>query len=204
MRRSERASPHLERERCSAALLLVDVINRFDFDGSDALLRSAVAASRVAARLKAEAVRAGMPVIYGNDNFGRWRSDFRSIVRSCRGPDAKVAGRAITERLAPTASDYFVLKPNNSAFFASALETLLRHLGADTLVLAGFATDNCILFTAHDAYLRGFRLVIARDAVAAESPVRQRNALAVMRQTMKADVRDADAIDLARLVRKKS
>jgi len=95
-----RAGSNLPPEHCRATLLLVDVINRFDFEGSDALLRSARSAAVAIARLKTKAIDAKVPVVYVNDNFGRWRSDFRSIVRSCRAPEQKAAAREIVERLA--------------------------------------------------------------------------------------------------------
>ena len=142
-----------------------------------------------------------MPVIYANDNFGRWRSDFHAIVANCRGAGVREGARDIAECLAPSERDYFVLKPNNSAFYATVLETLLHDLGVRTLVLAGFATDNCVLFTAHDAYLRGFRLIVPSDCVAAESSARQASALRLMSQTMKAGVRSSRSVIPAELVR---
>jgi nicotinamidase-related amidase len=147
MASTRRGSPNLAPERCSAAVLLIDVINRFDFEGSEALLKTARPAARAIARLKKRAIEAKVPIVYVNDNFGRWRSDFRAIVRTCCAAQAKAGAREIARRLAPTARDYFVLKPTNSAFHGTVLETLLRHLGAETLVLAGFATDKCVLFT---------------------------------------------------------
>lgn len=193
-----KATPNLTVESCRAALLLIDVINRFDFEGGDALLRSARPMSLKIAALRARAVDVGMPVIYVNDNFGRWRSDFRSIVRRALADDAP--GRAVVKRLAPSKSDYFVLKPSNSAFYGSVLETLLRHLHADTLVLAGVATDNCVLFTAHDAYLRGFRLFVPRDCVAAESRLRNSRALELMSRSTKADIGPSAGLRLEDLV----
>ena len=183
-----------KRERGTAALVLVDVVNQFDFDGSDALLRFARPAARAMAALKDAAREAGMPIVYVNDNFGRWRSDFRTIVRACRGPDAK--GREVTERLAPTRTDYFVLKPLNSGFHGTALDILLRDLRVRTLVLAGFATDNCVLFTANDAYLRGYDLYVPRDCSAAESALRHRRALEIMARTTKAETRPWGRLDL--------
>jgi nicotinamidase-related amidase len=189
-------------ERSSrAVLLLIDVINRFDFDGGEALLRAARPVARRIARLKARAIRAGMPVVYVNDNFGRWRSDFRATVEHCLRDDAP--GREFVQRLAPTARDYFVLKPSNSAFYASVLETLLRHFDAETLLLTGVATDNCVLFTAHDAYLRGFNLLVPRDCVAAETPARNSRALQIVSRTMKADVRPSDRLRLPALLKKR-
>jgi nicotinamidase-related amidase len=187
--------------RCRAVLLLIDVINRFDFDGGEALLRAARPVARRIATLKARAVRAGMPVVYVNDNFGRWRSDFRATVEHCLRDDAP--GREIVQRLAPTARDYFVLKPSNSAFYASVLETLLRHFDAETLLLTGVATDNCVLFTAHDAYLRGFNLLVPRDCVAAETSARNSRALQIVSRTMKADVRPSDRLRLASLLKRR-
>jgi len=196
--RRERSSDVSSRH-CSVALLLIDVINRFEFDGSEALLRTARPAADAIARLKARAVAARIPVIYVNDNFGRWRSNFQAIVSHCRAADAPPGARHIVGQLVPTPEDFFVLKPHNSGFYGSVLETLLRHLGARTLVLAGFAADNCVLFTAHDAYLREFRLVVPRDCVASETGARQRQALSVLKETMKADVRDSSQIRFAAL-----
>lgn len=172
-------------EQPSTALVLVDVVNQFDFDGSDALLRFARPAARAIAALTRAAREARLPVVYVNDNFGRWRSDFRTIVRSCREDGAR--GREITERLAPMRTDYFVLKPTNSGFHGTVLDVLLRDLDVKTLVLAGFATDNCVLFTAHDAYLRGYELRVPRDCSAAESALRHRRALEIMARVMKAE-----------------
>jgi nicotinamidase-related amidase len=182
-----------------AVLLLIDVINRFEFDGGQALFRAARPVARRIVALKERAARAGMPVVYVNDNFGRWRSDFRAIVDHCLRNDAR--GRDIVRRLAPTAQDYFVLKPSNSAFYASVLETLLRHFGAETLLLTGVATDNCVLFTAHDAYLRGFRLFVPRDCVAAETSARNTRALQIIARTMKADTRPSGRLRLASLMK---
>jgi nicotinamidase-related amidase len=154
--------------RSRAVLLLIDVVNRFEFEGGKALLKAARPVSRKIATLRARAARVRMPVVFVNDNFGRWRSDFRAIVGHCLREEAP--GRDIVSRLEPAARDYFVLKPSNSAFYATVLETLLRHFDADTLILTGLATDNCVLFTAHDAYLRGYKLFVPRDCAAAESP----------------------------------
>ncbi len=195
-----RRAPNVASQRSRAALLLIDVVNRFDFPGGRALLRAAWPAARKIATLKARAIAAEMPTVYVNDNFGSWRSDFRSLVDYCLRDDAP--GKDVARLLAPTERDYFVLKPSNSAFYGSVLETLLRHLGADTVILAGVASDNCVLFTAHDAYLRGFRLFVPADCVAAETVARNRRALEIIATSMKADTRSSDRIRLGALVRR--
>src|SRR4051812_7620156 len=72
-----------------AALLLVDVINPCDFPEADDFLRNALPAVRNIAVLKRRAVEAGVPVIYANDNFGRWRSDLKAVVQRCLAPGCK-------------------------------------------------------------------------------------------------------------------
>ena len=137
------------------ALLLIDVINDFEFDeGAEDLFRFALPAAKRIAKLKARATEAGVPSIYVNDNFGKWRSDFRALVGHCIDDDTR--GRPIAELLKPTDEDYFVLKPKQSGFYLTTLDLLLQHLGARTLILAGFSTDICVLFTASDAHLRDY------------------------------------------------
>lgn len=133
-------------EHSPVALLLIDVINHMDFEGSDALVRHAVLMARNIAALKQRARRAGIPVIYINDNFWRWQSDFRGVVEHCLNDG--VPGEEIARILEPEEDDYFVLKPKHSAFFATTLDTLLAYLGAKTLILTGVAGNIRILFSA--------------------------------------------------------
>ncbi|HEX3853785.1 MAG TPA: isochorismatase family cysteine hydrolase, partial [Polyangiaceae bacterium] len=164
-KKSATRTPDLAYERCGAALLLLDLINDFEFPGGDELLKRARSVVAAIVRLRQRCIERDIPTIYVNDNFGRWRSDLRTLVRHCLRPQAR--GAELLRELQPSARDYFVLKPQNSGFFSTVLETLLRHLEVHTLILCGLTTDNCILFTAHDAYLRKFRLYVPRDCSAA-------------------------------------
>jgi nicotinamidase-related amidase len=179
------------------ALLLVDVINPMDFPEADRLLRHAVPAADRIAELKRQARQARVPVVYANDNFGRWRSDLSAVVEQCLQPGAK--GRAVTERLRPGPDDYFVLKPKRSAFFSTTMDTLLRYLGTRTLVIGGFAADICVLFTANDAYMRDLRIVVPADGVASNEAADRDAALALMRRVLKASTPSAAGIDFAAL-----
>jgi nicotinamidase-related amidase len=140
------------------ALLLVDVINPLDFPEADDLLRFVPAMAERLADLKRRAKAAGVPVIYANDNFGRWRSDLNAVVERCRERGCK--GRELADQLRPEPDDYFVLKPKHSAFYSTTLDTLLRYLGTRTLVIGGVAGNICVLFSANDAYLRDYRLIV--------------------------------------------
>src|SRR4026208_1484180 len=137
-------------------------------------------------RLKQRAQKAGVPVVYVNDNFGRWKSDFRRTVEHC---SQHGRGREVVELLRPEENDYFVLKPKHSGFFSTTLETLLRYLETQGLILTGIAGNFCVLFTANDAYMRDFNLFVPADCTASNSAAENKEALALMRKFLKADTR---------------
>lgn len=179
------------------ALLLIDWINDLEFEGGEKLLPAALAAARATATLRQRAKQAGVPVIYCNDNFGRWRSDFRAQLEHVLRDG--VRGRPIAELLAPDERDYFVLKPKHSGFLSTSLEVLLAHLGANTLILTGIAGNFCVLFTAQDAYMRDYKLVVPRDCAASEEERDNRHALEQMAKVCKADTAASTGIDFAQL-----
>ncbi|HKU39316.1 MAG TPA: isochorismatase family cysteine hydrolase [Polyangiales bacterium] len=178
----------------SACLILVDVINGFDFPGSRGLVRAAEQAAPRIERLATRARAAGVPVVYVNDNFGQWRSDFAATVDACMQPDQP--GRRVTERLRPHDSDYFVLKPQHSGFYSTTLEPLLEHIGARKLIITGFATNLCVLFTANDAYMRGYEVIVPSDCTASNTAALTRAALEHVRVGLHGRVVASSAIQL--------
>jgi nicotinamidase-related amidase len=179
-------------DKSELALLLIDVINDLEFPQGEKLLQFALPMARHLAELKRRAVAAGVPVIYVNDNFGRWRSDFRAQVEHCMEQGCR--RRPIIELLCPSAEDYFVLKPKNSGFFSTMLEILLRYLGVRRVILTGIATNNCVLFTASDAFMRDLQIVVPRDCVAAVSEQLTDAALAQIQELLDGDVRPSTEI----------
>lgn len=175
------------------ALLLIDVINDFDFPEAHQLLEHALPMARNVLRLKRRAQKEGVPVIYVNDNFGRWRSDFRRIVEHCA---QHGRGREVVKLLRPEENDYFVLKPKHSGFFSTTLETLLRYLETRTLILTGIAGNFCVLFTANDAYMRDFDLFVPSDCTVSNTKKENDSALKLMRKFLKADTRPSSRIML--------
>jgi nicotinamidase-related amidase len=155
------------RHQCPVALILVDVINHFEFPDGESLLENALRIASPLRELKARARKAGIPTLYVNDNFGQWRSNFTQLINYCLREEAP--GRRFVEQLRPDEEDYLVLKPMHSAFYQSPLDTLLRHLGASSLILTGLATNSCITCTAHDANMREYRLFVPSDCSAARS-----------------------------------
>jgi nicotinamidase-related amidase len=188
-------------DKSDVALLLIDVINDLDFPEANQLLRYARPMARRLLRLKMRARKAGIPIIYVNDNFGRWRSDFRRQVLHCLRENSR--GREIVALLRPDEDDYFVLKPKHSGFFSTTLETLLHYLGSKRLILTGIAGNFCVLFTANDAYMRDYDLIIPSDCTASNTAGENRDALALMRKFLKADTRPSTKLRLPRARRKK-
>ncbi|HUP94734.1 MAG TPA: isochorismatase family cysteine hydrolase [Burkholderiales bacterium] len=182
------------------ALLLIDVINDLEFEGAEKLLKPAMRAAARIAALAAKARKRRIPVIYANDNFGRWRSDFREVVDHCL--QDGVRGQPLVELLEPQRGDYFVLKPKHSAFFSTTLEMLLEYLGAKRVVLTGISGDRCVLLTAADAYLRDLELFVPADCTASISPVENRKALQYIRRVFHADTGLSRELNLARLARR--
>ena len=174
-------------DKSSVALLLIDVINDLEFPEGDQLLRHAIPMAHRIAALKRRARQEGVPVLYVNDNFGRWRSDFKAQVDHCLKDG--VRGQPVAELLRPDEDDYFVLKPKHSGFFSTTLDTLLAYLDVQALVLTGIAANICVLFTANDAYMRDLHLAVPADCVASNTEEENHYALEQMAKVLKADTR---------------
>jgi nicotinamidase-related amidase len=173
-------------DKSKTALLLIDVVNDFDFPEAELLLRFAEPMAHRISELGDRARRADVPIIYVNDNFGRWRSDFTAQVEHCLKDDSR--GNSIVRLLKPQAKDYFVLKPKHSGFFSTTLDTLLEYLGVEALILTGVAANICVLFTANDAYMRDLRLIVPSDCVASNTKELNDYALAQMQSVLKAEI----------------
>lgn len=179
-------------DKSDTALILIDVINDLEFPEGEELLQLALPMAQKLTDLKQRARQASVPVIYVNDNFGRWRSDFQAQVKHCLADD--VIGRPLVELLRPDEDDYFVLKPKHSGFYATMLSTLLQYLGVSRVILTGIATDSCVLFTANDAYMRDFELFVPRDCCAASAVEDHELALKQIERLLKGDTRPSTEI----------
>jgi nicotinamidase-related amidase len=177
------------------ALLLVDLVNHFDFPGGDALGRATRRIVPALLRLRGRFDRAGHPVIYCNDNWMQWQGGFADLVAACR--DAGGDSGFVAARMAPCEGHYYVLKPKHSAFLCTPLPVLLHQLRVDALVLAGVATDSCILSTALDANMRDYPAWVPSDCTAAISPGRKRRALATLQAAARIDTRGSRAGNLS-------
>jgi nicotinamidase-related amidase len=176
------------------ALLLIDVINDFEFPRGDELFNQALPIAPKIAELKKRARAIEIPAVYVNDNFGRWQSNFDQLVQHCLSDG--VRGRPFVDQLKPDVdTDYFVLKPKHSAFYQTPLDLLLKHLGAQRLILTGVSTNSCVLFTAADAYMRDLELMVPDDCAAACNAREHKTALEQMKCMLKADVSPSTEIN---------
>jgi nicotinamidase-related amidase len=168
-------------------MLLVDWINPLEHPGADALAPLAVAAAQRTAQLKKRLTNGGALAVYANDNYGVWRSDLRTLQQTCN--DAGGSPRKIVGLLAPRPNDIAVLKPRHSAFYETPLQLLLQQVKARELVITGLTSEWCVLFTAIDAYVRGYQLTVPVDCIASGDAARHRQTVSYLGEVLCANVR---------------
>jgi nicotinamidase-related amidase len=182
------------RSKSSVALLILDMVSTWEFPDGQTLMRRAERITANVAALRNRCTTAGVPVIFANDNFGHWRSDFRLVVATSL--ERGGAAAAITRLLAPDENDFCVLKPKHSAFLATPLELLLRHLGVRRVVVTGVSSDQCVLNTVADAHMRELEVEVASDCIASLSQARHRRALRHFEEVLKVPVKPGRSIRL--------
>jgi len=182
---------------CDTALILIDVINGLEFEGNEFIVKESHRIANNILALKTEAKKMDIPVIYVNDNFGRWKSDKQGIIEHATSD--KCGGSYMSKILVPEDDDYFIIKPKHSAFYCTTLDVLLQHLKVRTLIMAGVAGNICILFSANDAYMRDFALFVPEDCIASNSKEENDSAIQLMKKILKADTSAHNEIDWGKI-----
>ncbi len=185
-------------DKSRVALLLIDVVNDLEFEEGEKLFEFAMPMAKQIAELAQRARSVDVPVIYVNDNFGRWRSDLQAQVEHCLHDG--VQGEPMVDLLRPKESDYFVLKPKHSGFFSTTLDTLLKYLDVRTVILTGIAANICVLFTANDAYMRDLKIIVPEDCVASNTKELNDYALMQMKTVLKATIKPASFLTKHELI----
>jgi nicotinamidase-related amidase len=173
------------------ALLLVDVVNDFLHEDGEALLASY---ERAHANLRAALERArelGVPVVYANDNFGIWDGDVQRLVRHAI---EEGRGGELVEEVSPREGDRFVVKPRYSAFDHTPLVLVLRELGVERVLIAGAATEMCVVQSAIDARELGFKVSIIGDACSSVDEGHRRLALRYAEEVVGARLHGLDQV----------
>jgi len=174
------------------ALVVIDMLNPYDHEDADKLVESVETAVPAIRKLVSRAEDEGTEVIYVNDNHGDWTSSPEQIAAAaCDGerPD-------LVEPLLPSDGTPFVIKARHTIFYETPLEYLLRQKEIERLVLTGQVTEQCILYSALDAYVRHIPVAVPRDAVAHIHGDLAAAALEMMERNMDADVGCAEDCEL--------
>ncbi len=171
--------------RSDSALLLIDLITDFEFEDGDKLF---TATSRILddlRSLKSKCYAAGWPIIYVNDPPKNGSDSVSSLLDQIGNTER---GRFMLEQIGPTDSSFVIFKPQRSGFFGTALEDSLRRVGAKHVCIAGVTTDICVLFTAHDAYMRKFKVAVPANCVTAVEPEYHEEAMRFLERVAEADI----------------
>ncbi len=179
----------------STALIVIDMLNSYDHEDAEPLMESVRETVQPLRELIEQARRAGLLIVYVNDNHGDWAAGRMKLT------ERALAGRApeLIEPIAPPPDVPFIIKARHSVFYQTQLEYLLRHEeGIDRLLLTGQVTEQCILYSALDAYVRHFQCVVPRPAVAHIHPDLAEAAIRMMEENMRADIADSveDALQI--------
>lgn len=174
----------------ATALLVIDVLNPYDHEDAGALAAAAERATPVIAELRERARREGALVVQTNDHHGLWGAGPHELVAHA------LAGRRpdLVQPLRPAPGDPFLVKARHSAFYDTMLPHLLALHHVDRLVLAGQVTEQCILATAQDAYVRTIEVCVPCDAVAGIHADLHDATLTILERTIGAEVGPAAAV----------
>lgn len=171
------------------ALLIIDMINDFNFKNGDMLLEHTRTILEPILELKKSMKEKKYPIIYINDHYNLWQADYDKIINFCKNDK----NADLIERIKPEQDEFFLIKPKHSAFYGTALNTLLHQLNVQHLVLTGIAGNICVLFTANDAYMREYQLWVPEDCIASASKEDNQYALTMMNHVLKASTKKSSS-----------
>jgi nicotinamidase-related amidase len=167
-----------------SALVVIDMLNAYDFEDADRLAENVRETLPNLIALIDRAAERDVPIVYVNDNYGDWNSSAEELLETAkrgRFPD-------LVEAIAPRENVKFVIKGRHSIFYGTPLEYLLKELEVDRVILTGQVTEQCVLYSALDAYVRDLEVAVPRDAVAHIHDDLADAALRMMEVNMSADV----------------
>jgi nicotinamidase-related amidase len=175
------------------ALLVVDMLNPYDHEDADTLAASVreTLPNMVALRDRGRETD-GVLLVYANDNYEQWHASRDDLVRDALDgayPD-------LIKPIVPPSDVPFLPKGRHSAFYQTPLDHLLQVEDVERVVIAGQVTEQCVFYSALDAYLRGYEVVIATDAVAHIVPEFAEAALGMAQRNAHAELSTAGEIEL--------
>jgi nicotinamidase-related amidase len=167
-----------------SALIVVDMLNAYRHEDAEPLTESVETMIEPVSELVARAQDEGVELIYVNDNYGDWNSSSEELAKQA----LDGARPDLVEPILPPESADFVLKARHTIFYMTPLEYLLGQKEIDHLVLVGQVTEQCILYSALDAYVRHFHVTVPSDGVACIYENLADAALEMMERNMSAEL----------------
>lgn len=168
------------------ALLIIDMLN--DFLCSDGALY-VEGSEKIIDRIEKEREKShkeGVTVIYLCDSHRKDDPEFKIWPEHCvKG----TYGVEIINELKPDKDDIIINKTTYSGFYNTELEKTLKEKGIEKLLLTGVATNICVLYTAADARMRGFKVEVLKDAVEGLTPRDKEWALRQMKEVLLAELK---------------
>ena len=166
------------------AVIIADMLNSYDHEDAEPLVESVREQLPGIVELRDRAQASGALLVFVNDNHDAWEAGRDELIEKA------LAGEhpELVEPIAPRDPVPFIAKGRHSAFYQTALDHLLRSEDVQQVVLAGQVTEQCILYSALDAYLRGFDMVVPPDAVAHIDAELAQAALKMMESNMHAEL----------------
>ena len=170
------------------ALIVTDMLNKYEHEDADKLVASVEKVLPQVVELRDRATEAGALIMYVNDNHGEWEASRDGLVQSA----LEGARRDLVEPILPREDDLFLSKTRHSIFYSSPVEHILAQEDVDHVVICGQVTEQCILYSALDAYLRHLDVTVPRDAVAHIFEDLADASLTMMERNMHAEVCPAE------------
>jgi len=174
---AKRKQSSMTLNKSSTAVLVVDMLNDFLKPGGKMVLEGGGVLIPPMRRLLAQARKAGIPVVYVNDSHRPGLKEDREFKKRSEHCLEGTWGAEVIDELKPKKKDFVVLKHRFSGFYDTDLDLTLKDLGIDTVIVMGVVTNICVRSTIHDAFFRGYKVLVPRDCVMATGEREQESSL---------------------------
>lgn len=164
------------------ALIMVDLINSFSFKHGCVLAEKTEKMLTNINLLRNLFIKREFPIIYVNDHYKQNNPTAEKIIKYCTNP----LSYNIIQEIKPKGPEYCIFKPNYSGFYQTELDKELKKQKVTHLILLGVAGNRCVLFTANDAFMRDYNLIIPYDAISSITDYDEKVAIYMMKDILNA------------------
>jgi nicotinamidase-related amidase len=180
-----------QKDKQLPALLIVDLINSFTFKHGSVLAEKSIHMVPKINYIRDIFKNKNLPTIYVNDHYKIENPTQEKLIKHCLNP----LSYNLIKNIQPNEKDYFIFKPNYSGFYLTNLDELLKKLTITHLVIVGVAGNRCVLFTANDAFMRDYNLIIPQDAISSVTDYDEKVAIYMMKDILNATVIQTQEIE---------